>query len=173
MSNEKNLLTKIQVAFQNDLWINRTDEFFVNQFNEVEVKRSDTKVPTSLFLNSIKLSNKKEYVFQFSCDVWIENFFELTRSDAFLMLTLLCDNKIIQNASQKMLGSKMERQVFVSAKMENLTSKKWKHIVLNIKTKGSFFNVALHLSGDGWMKYKNLTLIETEVSEEINDYIIL
>ncbi|WFR74928.1 hypothetical protein P9166_06930 [Lactococcus lactis] len=49
MSNEKNLLTKIQVAFQNDLWINRTDEFFVNQFNEVEIKRSDTKVPTSLF----------------------------------------------------------------------------------------------------------------------------
>ncbi|GAA3264658.1 hypothetical protein GCM10017706_26480 [Lactococcus lactis subsp. hordniae] len=110
MINEKNLLTKIQVAFQNDLWINRTDEFFVNQFNEVEVKRSDTKVPTSLFLNSIKLSNKKEYVFQFSCDVWIENFFELTRSDAFLMLTLLSDNKIIQNASQKMLGSKMKNK---------------------------------------------------------------
>lgn len=172
MSSE-NLITEVQSAFAKEIWVNRTDEFFANQFGEVEVKRINSKTPTSLFLNPIKLLEEREYVFQFSCDVWIENFFALTRSDAFLMVVVLPDDRIVQNGKQKMLGTRVEKQAFISANMENLTSGKWKHVELNIKTKGRFFDVVLHLSGDGWLKYKNLTLIQTLASEEINDYIIL
>ncbi|WP_270218808.1 hypothetical protein [Lactococcus lactis] len=52
--NNENLLTEIETSFQKGLWVNRTDEFFVNQFEEVEIKRIESKTPTSLFLNSIK-----------------------------------------------------------------------------------------------------------------------
>ncbi|BAL50872.1 MULTISPECIES: hypothetical protein [Lactococcus] len=171
--NNENLLTEIETSFQKGLWVNRTDEFFVNQFEEVEIKRIESKTPTSLFLNSIKIADQKEHVFQFSCEIWIENFFNLTRSDAFLMLTVLSDTNIVQNVGQKMLGSKIEKQAFVSANMENLTSGKWKRVVLNIKTRGKIFNIALHLSGNGWLKYKGLTLIETQPSDEVKDYILL
>ncbi|XOW22834.1 hypothetical protein QK911_10710 [Lactococcus lactis] len=36
--NNENLLTEIETSFQKGLWVNRTDEFFVNQ-REVEIKR--------------------------------------------------------------------------------------------------------------------------------------
>lgn len=170
-----NLIKRTKLSDLDDKWVNRTDEFFLNNYGEIEVNRINSKGPTTLFLTPLKLRTNVEYAFQFSCDVWIEDFFALTRSDAFMMFLILSDNLIIQNESQKMLGSKIDKQIFVSANMENLTSGKWKHIELNVKTKteGALLDVALHISGDGHLKYKNLTLVAINPKEEINNWVVL
>ena len=91
---------------------------------------------TILHSSPVQISNDENSVHKFvlSMEVWVENLFALHLNDAFFYVWTY-DDKVTRNIKESKI---------YSAKLENLSSGKWKHI--NIELKCNIFSLILPIN---------------------------
>ena len=144
-----NLIRNASFSEGKKYWRDDSNEYFVEN-GILEIERTSMDGFTILHSSPIQIPNC-EYVtqkFEISMEVWVENLFSLHLNDAFFYVWTY-DDKV----------SRELREVKIySSKLENLSSRKWKHIKIELYCKGRYLELGPHMVGAGHFRYRNLSL---------------
>ncbi len=144
-----NLISNADFSEGKKYWQDDSGEYFVNN-RILEINRETMEGFTILHSSPVQISNDENSVHKFvlSMEVWVENLFALHLNDAFFYVWTY-DDKVTRNIKESKI---------YSAKLENLSSGKWKHINIELKCKGKYLELGPHMVGAGHFRYRNLSL---------------
>lgn len=144
-----NLINNADFSEGKKYWQDDSGEYFVKN-GILEINRQTMEGFTILHSSPVQISNDENSVHKFvlSMEVWVENLFALHLNDAFFYVWTY-DDKVTRNIKESKI---------YSAKLENLSSGKWKHINIELKCKGKYLELGPHMVGAGHFRYRNLSL---------------
>ena len=145
-------IRNIDFSKGNLYWNNMNNEFLTLN-GEMTTNRKGKKGSTMLITDPILIAASEESPkkFEISFDVWIEDIFGMGTNDLYFAVRTY-DNKYFTGNYIDAIG--------FYAKLDNLTSGRWRTIKKTLDLQGPYLYLGPMLRGEAHVKYRNLSLTE-------------